>query len=111
MLALAETTDYPGKLKEIREVIGERPWMSEHILKLVSWMASYYMAPIELCLKAVIPAPIRNTAKGDGFQSRLYVEALFGDEDELPYEVDVARHRGSVENQSKEGFQSREQLH
>lgn len=86
VLALAETTDYPGKLKEIREVIGERPWMSEHILKLVSWMASYYMAPIELCLKAVIPAPIRNTAKGDGFQSRLYIEALFSDEDELPYE-------------------------
>lgn len=89
VLATTKTTEYDGKLREIKEVIGDRPWMSKHILKLVSWMASYYMAPIELCLKAVIPAPIRNTNKGDGFQSRLYIEALIEDEDKLTERVDL----------------------
>ena len=89
VLGVSKTTDYKGKLREIKEVIGDRPWMSEHILKLVSWMATYYMAPIELCLKAVIPAPIRNTNKGDGFQSRLYIESLIDDEEELSQIADL----------------------
>lgn len=89
VLATTSTTEYSGKLREITEVIGDRPWMSNHILKLVSWMASYYMAPIELCLKAVIPAPIRNTNKGDGFQSRLYIESLIEDEEELANRSDL----------------------
>ena len=88
VLATTSTTEYSGKLREITEVIGDRPWMSNHILKLVSWMASYYVAPIELCLKAVIPAPIRNTNKGDGFQSRLYIESLIEDEEKAKIKAD-----------------------
>ncbi len=83
VLATTDKSDYPGKLREIKQVIGDRPWMSSHILKLVSWMATYYMTPIELCLKAVIPAPIRNSTNGNGFQRRLYIEALFDEPEEL----------------------------
>jgi primosomal protein N' (replication factor Y) len=74
VLALADTTAHTGKLKPILETIGDRPWLSETLLRLAAWMASYYLAPVELCLAAMLPAPVRRADAG--FKLRLRIERV-----------------------------------
>ncbi len=47
------------ELKEICSVIGNRPLLSENILKLARWMADYYCASIEQSIRTVLPYSIR----------------------------------------------------
>lgn len=43
-------------VKEIIEILDERPVFSDEMLKLISWMASYYLAPVgEVCRAALPP--------------------------------------------------------
>jgi primosomal protein N' (replication factor Y) len=56
-------------LKAIRERVGHKRMVEDHILRLARWMADYYLTPIELCLKAVLPAAVRKN--GPAFKQRL----------------------------------------
>ena len=73
VLSVSETSSHKGKLKPIMGVLGGTPLLSDTLIQLASWMASYYIAPIESCLRAMLPAPVRKS--GTGFKMRLIVEA------------------------------------
>ncbi len=68
--ALADSSTHPS-LKEIKERVGRRPMVDAGIMKLAQWMSNYYLAPIELCMKAVLPSAVRR--RGPAFKQRLHV--------------------------------------
>lgn len=73
VLSLSETSSHNGSLKQIMDVVGGTPLLSDSHIKLATWMASYYIAPIESCIRAMLPAPVRKSSSG--FKMRLIVEA------------------------------------
>ena len=74
VLALSDSSAHKGGLKTVLETVGDKPWLSAPMLRLAAWMASYYLAPIELCLRTMLPAPVRQD--GAGFKLRLRVERV-----------------------------------
>ncbi len=71
VVGLVETSAY-GQLKEIGEVVGKKPLLSDKILELTRWMGRYYCCPVELCVKCALPEVVR---KGQiSWKERQYVK-------------------------------------
>ncbi len=49
----------PKLLKPIISVEGDRPFLLPGIVELTRWIASYYLAPIERCVRAALPASVQ----------------------------------------------------
>ena len=64
----------PSGLKSLLTVEGDRPFILPSLLKLARWIADYYCAPLERCLQAVLPAPVRSGHARE--KERLFVEAV-----------------------------------
>lgn len=52
-------------LKPVSKVLGEKSLITETVMELARWMSSYYLTPFEACVRAVLPAVVRNKANGD----------------------------------------------
>ncbi len=52
----------PSLLKEVQESIDAAPLCTGNVLKLIHWMARYYIVPIGQVFEAVIPAGVRSEA-------------------------------------------------
>jgi primosomal protein N' (replication factor Y) len=61
-------------LKSIISVDGEQTFILPSLLKLARWIADYYCAPLERCLQAVLPAPVRSGRTQQ--KEQLFVEAV-----------------------------------
>ncbi len=48
-------------LKPVQCVLGPAPYMSEDVLRLIRWMATYYGARIEQCIRTVLPGAVRKS--------------------------------------------------
>ena len=70
----------PG-LKPIEAVDDATPVILPPLMRLARWMAQYYMAPIERCIQALLPAPVRSGRSRE--MVRLYVEAVPDDPPKL----------------------------
>ncbi len=64
VVGLAEESDFE-KLKPIGKVLGEKSLITEPVMELARWMSSYYLAPFENCVRAVLPAVVRRKARGE----------------------------------------------
>jgi primosomal protein N' (replication factor Y) len=51
------------KLKPIKEVLDQEPVYSETLLKLASWIATYYMHPLGEVLRTMLPASAKKSTK------------------------------------------------
>jgi len=69
VVGLKKESSYVKELKQIKEVIGDRPFIPNNIIKLAYWIADYYCAPIENAVKAVLPSVIRK--KGIAHRKKL----------------------------------------
>ncbi len=69
VVGLAESSAF-AKLKEIAEVVGQKPLLSDTILELTRWMSRYYCCPVELCVKCALPEVVRKAKIS--WQERLY---------------------------------------
>ncbi len=49
-------------LKEIREIVDDRPLLTPGMLRLTEWMSDYYLSPWGVVLDAVVPAGVRGQA-------------------------------------------------
>ncbi|MGI6496030.1 MAG: replication restart helicase PriA [Kiritimatiellia bacterium] len=49
----------PAQVKSLLSVEGDLPFLLPGVLKLARWIASYYIAPIERCVRAVLPAAVQ----------------------------------------------------
>jgi len=46
-------------LKEVAEIIGDRTIFTPELLRLARWMSDYYICPLELALRALVPAAVQ----------------------------------------------------
>ena len=58
VVGLADDSTFP-RLKDIAEVVGKKPLLSDRILELTRWMGKYYCCPVELCVKCALPEVVR----------------------------------------------------
>ena len=70
VVGFKESSEHKG-LKEIRERVGKKAMVEEKTLDLARWIADYYVAPVELAVRTVLPSAVRK--KGAGFKERLLV--------------------------------------
>src|SRR5207253_8066149 len=71
VVALLEETNAKG-IRDIEAVIGEGPTLSEPLLELARWIASYYCCPIEAVMRSLLPQVIRRA--GVGWIKQQFVE-------------------------------------
>ena len=72
----SQLTTHNYKLKPILGIADPAPFFSPAMLKLVRWIADYTCSPIEMCLKAAVPAAVlKPNAKP---KELLFVEACAG---------------------------------
>ncbi len=58
VVGLAETSPHPH-LKEIGDVVGKKPLLSDKILELARWMARYYCCAVESAVRCALPDVVR----------------------------------------------------
>lgn len=46
----------PEKVKEVKEIIDEKPIINDELFQLARWISKYYFCPIGIVLKAMLPA-------------------------------------------------------
>ncbi|MEP7071143.1 MAG: primosomal protein N' [Verrucomicrobiota bacterium] len=63
VVSLPETSAAPG-LREIEAILGDGPTLSESLLELARWLASYYCCPLEIVLRSLLPQVIRRAEVG-----------------------------------------------
>ncbi len=65
-------------LKEIIQIIGDRPLIRPEIVKLARWMADYYCAPVENAIRTVLPGAVRKkeAKHKEQLNVRLNVESI-----------------------------------
>lgn len=74
VMELAEKSEVDvSRLKPIEGVAPGRPLVSAVLLRLAKWMAAYYLAPIERCLKCMFPPVVRGGVEKDNYRRRLMV--------------------------------------
>lgn len=61
-------------LKPISKILGETSLVTETVMELARWMASYYLAPFEVCVRSVLPAVVRK--KENGAKKQLVVSLV-----------------------------------
>lgn len=69
------------ELKLISKVLGEKSLITESVMELARWMSSYYVAPFETCVRAVLPAIVRRKARGEKKQLMVSLNATLVYED------------------------------
>ncbi|PZR74208.1 MAG: primosomal protein N', partial [Chthoniobacterales bacterium] len=63
VVALLEETSAKG-IREIEAVVGQGATLSEPLLELARWIASYYCCPIETVMRSFLPQVIRRAEVG-----------------------------------------------
>ncbi len=63
VVELPEQAHYP-ELKEIHEIVGERPVLNESLLKLARWISDYYCCPMPGVMRSLLPNVIRRAEVG-----------------------------------------------
>ncbi|MCO5061166.1 MAG: primosomal protein N' [Kiritimatiellae bacterium] len=61
VVSFVEASSFPN-LKPIKAMIGKKPLVEENILNLARWIADYYVAPVELAVRTVLPSAVRQTS-------------------------------------------------
>ena len=67
VIALADGSEV-ATLKPIAQVIGDHPFIDDTTVKLARWMANYYCARLEQCIRTLLPGAVRK--KGDRFKKQ-----------------------------------------
>src|SRR5213594_794603 len=73
VVALPEQTDAKG-IRPIEAIIGEAPVLSEQLLELGRWIATYYCCPLETVMRSLLPQVIRRAEVG--WKKQLFVQPL-----------------------------------
>jgi len=94
VVGLADHSEH-AKLKEIKSLVGSKPFIDREMLELAKWIGSYYCVPVEHAIRTVLPGPVRR--KGAKAKSQMFVCLA------------EAEKRKGTRAQGKEGLDSEEQ--
>jgi primosomal protein N' (replication factor Y) (superfamily II helicase) len=70
-----------AKLKEIADVLGDRPMLSPVLLELARWMAGYYLCREETAMRTILPQVIRAAKLGHRQRKGAKLSRPVSDED------------------------------
>tara|TARA_R100000027_G_scaffold67429_1_gene66087 strand:+ start:10949 stop:13225 length:2277 start_codon:yes stop_codon:yes gene_type:complete len=74
VVGVVDVTDVPAKrIRQVSGILSEGSVLPPDLLKLASWMAGYYMAPLRLVVEAMVPAPVR---EGKGEKRETLIEVV-----------------------------------
>jgi primosomal protein N' (replication factor Y) len=82
-------------LKPIGKVLGEKSLVNETVMDLARWMSAYYLAPFETCVRAVLPAVVRNKENGGKKQLTVSLSPMW---QRLPASVASGKDAASTAN-------------
>jgi primosomal protein N' (replication factor Y) (superfamily II helicase) len=71
VVATLEHSDAKG-IRPIEAIVGEGPILSEPLLELAKWMATYYCCPLETVMRSLLPQVIRRAEIG--WKKQLFVQ-------------------------------------
>jgi primosomal protein N' (replication factor Y) (superfamily II helicase) len=71
VVAIPEQSEAKG-IRPIESIIGDAPALSEHLLELARWIATYYCCPIETVMRSMLPQVIRHAKVG--WKKQLFVQ-------------------------------------
>ena len=71
--ALVEDSPHTN-LRPISKVLGSQSLVTPQVLELARWIAGYYVCPVEVALKSVLPDAVRQ--EEPGWRERLFVRSL-----------------------------------
>src|SRR6266403_185293 len=71
VVAITEQSEAKG-IRIIEAVVGEAPILSEQLLELGRWIATYYCCPIETVMRSMLPQVIRRAEVG--WKKQLFVQ-------------------------------------
>jgi primosomal protein N' (replication factor Y) len=71
VVTIPEESDAKG-IRPIEAIIGEAPILSEPLLELAKWIATYYCCPIETVMRSALPQVIRRAEVG--WKKQLFVQ-------------------------------------
>jgi primosomal protein N' (replication factor Y) len=74
VVGITDRSAHEDRLKEIAGVVGERPLIPDHVMKLAYWIADYYCSPIEHAVRTVLPSAVRR--RGAQHKKQLEVSLL-----------------------------------
>ena len=81
VLSLSSRSSHGGPLRELSGLAPGAPALPPPLVELARWMAAYYLAPVERCIRTMLPPAVRAGAAGeDGFERRLVVRAVGADD-------------------------------
>ncbi|HEY1770065.1 MAG TPA: primosomal protein N' [Chthoniobacterales bacterium] len=80
-------------IKPIEALLGEKPALSEKLIELARWMASYYCCPIEIVMRSLLPQVIRRAEVG--WKKQLFVRLT-----KLPDESEIEKLRKRAPRQA-----------
>ena len=82
IVGFADSSEHEN-LKPVKAASGKKDLVDARVLNLARWMSDYYLAPLENCVRTVLPGAVRK--KPSGFKELLHVEPTekAGDEDEI----------------------------
>jgi primosomal protein N' (replication factor Y) len=70
VVAVPEHSEAKG-IRPIEAIVGEAPILSEHLLELAKWIATFYCCPIETVVRTMLPQVIRRAQVG--WKKQLFV--------------------------------------
>jgi len=97
IVGFRETSQFMDKLRDIESLVVDKPLIKPALLTLALWMADYYVAPLSLVLKSVLPAPVRK--KGERFKEIFVVRRV----PDPPKEKLTKKQAATLEHVPEEG--------
>lgn len=72
IVGFADSSEH-ANLKPVKAPSGKKGLVDARVLNLARWISDYYLAPLELCVRTVLPGAVRK--KPSGFKQQLHVHA------------------------------------
>jgi len=81
VIQFVKDSPYASKLKPVADTIGTRPMFTEHVLKLAQWMSDYYLCPLRVVLRTMLPESVRNKPESFLSDSHISLAAVPNEEE------------------------------
>jgi primosomal protein N' (replication factor Y) (superfamily II helicase) len=94
VVQLLPDSAYHGRLKPIQDTVGARPVFPENLLKLAQWVSGYYLCPLRLVLRAMLPESVRR--KPESFLSDSHLTLA-----RMPAEAELEKLRKTAPIQAR----------
>lgn len=79
VVQICESAETTCELKPITSLIDDEPLLTPELVKLASWVAEYYIAPIESVITAMLPPLLRGVGKGPKGSSHVRIKQSTSD--------------------------------